>query len=179
MMALKWALMGYHLKLTDATNIPQLLSIDSDFHVTKCSGYQVLIWAGRRQWSLQYTALEEAIRKKEVLETPTRNRKQICSMASWVERALGACCLICKILSRIWKCVWWKRLPGSWQEESVQQLEHSGRNVGNCLVTVLKARKTKWHIEAGWLRCEHSNFTCCVLSIVSMSCVNGKSCRHS
>lgn len=26
------------------------------------------------QWSLQYTALEEAIRKKEVtLETPTRN----------------------------------------------------------------------------------------------------------
>lgn len=92
--------------------------------------------------------------KEEVLETPARNGKQICSTASWEVWALGASCLIYKILSRNWKSVQWNKLPGSWQEQSMQQQPHSGRNVGNCLEIILKVEKCTLTFElTSWVVC--------------------------
>lgn len=111
----------------------------------------VLIREGRRRrWSLHHIATEEAIRKRKSLKLQLRNGKQICSTASWVVWALGACCLICNILSRSWKPVWWDRLPGRWQDWSVLQLQHSGRNVGNGLAILKAGRHTLTSKLAGW-----------------------------
>ena len=52
--------------LTDATTFPKLVPIGSDSQTTERA--RVLIREGRRPWSLQHIATEEAIRKRKSLK---------------------------------------------------------------------------------------------------------------